>query len=87
MLETGSVVIATHGRDKGRLYLVVSAEHDRVGIADGGRRRLEKPKLKNPAHLQSTGYTIPPEQLTGNKRLKRLLGEIGQRETANSQAN
>lgn len=87
MLQAGRVVFATHGRDKGSLYLVVGSVGDRVLIADGRRRKLQRPKAKNPAHLTATAYSIPTERVTGNDRLRRLLGEHSQRQEAKQKVN
>ena len=73
MFETGSIVYAISGRDKGSYYLVVSCETDRVFIADGRRRTLQKPKIKNPIHLTDTGEKLTLKDVTGNKKLKTLL--------------
>lgn len=52
----GQVVYSKSGHDKGLPFIVISAEGDYVRIADGKRRRLEKPKLKKIKHLQKTNY-------------------------------
>ena len=73
MFEIGSIVYALSGRDKGSYYLIVSRKENRIFIADGRRRTLQKPKVKNHIHLSDTGEKIALEEVTGNKKLKALL--------------
>jgi len=40
------------GHDKGRLYMIVRIEGDRVGLCDGERRCLAGPKYKKKKHIQ-----------------------------------
>ncbi|MBE3574807.1 MAG: KOW domain-containing RNA-binding protein [Firmicutes bacterium] len=57
----GQVVISRAGRDHGRAYVVVRmAEPPYVWVADGGLRRLARPKKKNVRHLQATRYVALP---------------------------
>lgn len=70
------MVLAIKGRDKGGYYLVLGSEKERVLIADGRRRKLSSPKAKNPAHLLPTDTIIPLGEVTGNKKLKTLLGGL-----------
>lgn len=83
MLETGRVVLATSGRDKGSYYLVLGSEKERVLIADGRRRKLAAPKKKNPNHLTPTDIIIPICEVTGNRKLKALLSGYNLGEDAN----
>lgn len=55
-LDVGQLVRSTAGRDQGALYVVVG--HQGTGtilVADGRRRPLERPKRKNPRHLNPIG--------------------------------
>lgn len=75
--KKGYVVISMAGRDKG-YYLAVIGTDDENGfvvVADGKERPLERPKRKNPKHLQKTNYKIDLEQLT-DKKLRRFLNDI-----------
>ena len=45
-IKKGSIVRAKAGRDKGSFFIVVSVDCNFAFIADGKRRRLEKPKMK-----------------------------------------
>ena len=49
---TGRIVTPKAGQDQGRAFLVIgTADDGRLLIADGKRRRIARPKKKNPAHL------------------------------------
>lgn len=51
----GRVVEVVRGRDAGELAVVIAREASRfVWIADGSKRRVEKPKKKNALHLRNT---------------------------------
>lgn len=53
--DIGRVVEVMRGRDAGLLVVVVAREPERfVWVADGDKRRAEKPKKKNVLHLRST---------------------------------
>lgn len=55
-IEIGSAVISKAGRDRGRLFLVVAeVDGDFVLVADGGLRRMDRPKKKRRRHLKPTG--------------------------------
>ena len=47
----GSIVLATAGRDQDGLFFVVGQADGFLLLADGKRRKLERPKRKNPRHL------------------------------------
>ena len=47
----GSIVLATAGRDQEDLFFVVGTAEGRLLLADGKRRKLSRPKEKNPAHV------------------------------------
>ena len=52
-VSIGQVVKNTSGRDTSRLFFIVKIIDDKyVYIADGKKRKLEKPKLKKVKHLQ-----------------------------------
>ncbi len=48
----GRIVTALCGHDKDRLYLVVGEANGYLFLADGKRRRLEKPKRKKIKHIR-----------------------------------
>jgi len=85
-VRLGQVVVSRAGRDQGEVYAVVGrAGEGFVLVADGLRRKLEKPKRKNLRHLLITPRVITEveEKLTkgirlNNAELRRRLNEAGQ---------
>ncbi|HHU33433.1 MAG: RNA-binding protein [Zhaonellaceae bacterium] len=60
-LRLGQLVYSKAGRDKGKVFLVISiASSSLVYVADGEMRKLEKPKKKNVRHLHNTGIIAEP---------------------------
>jgi ribosomal protein L14E/L6E/L27E len=54
------VVQSTQGRDRGRLFIVVSVVDDEfVLMADGGLRKAEHPKRKKIKHLHAKPVFFP----------------------------
>ena len=51
------VVESRAGHDKGRLYLVIGAEGQRLLLADGRIRTLARPKVKSQKHVRPTART------------------------------
>lgn len=54
----GSLVYSRAGRDKGGLFLVLSAEENHAYIADGNTRKISAPKRKNVRHLNKTNTVL-----------------------------
>ncbi len=54
----GSLVYSRAGRDKGGLFLVLSAEKNYAFIANGETRSVSKPKKKNIKHLNKTNTVL-----------------------------
>ncbi|MBQ7977955.1 MAG: KOW domain-containing RNA-binding protein [Clostridia bacterium] len=52
--ELGQVVLSTQGHDKGKSYVVVKVEDERVLVCDGTYKCIKNPKRKNPNHLKTT---------------------------------
>ena len=79
MLEIGSIVKSTAGRDKNYLLCVVGYEDGLVLVADGKERPLERPKKKNPNHLAPLLQLQPLTwELRGNKALRKALNRISE---------
>ncbi len=75
MIRVGSVVISKAGRDKGKKLIVVEMESDEYAlVADGGLRKVEKPKKKKLRHLQSTQEVYGGE--LSNSFIKDYLGGV-----------
>jgi ribosomal protein L14E/L6E/L27E len=73
-MKVGQVVRSVAGHDKNRFYLVVELRgEEKALIADGKRRKLEKPKLKNTKHLGATTTILNVEEMRTNKSLKAAL--------------
>ena len=70
--QPGMIVLAKAGRDAGRFFLVTSLAGQDLMLADGERRKLQKPKRKNPVHVQATSHTLPLDALT-DKALRQAL--------------
>ena len=51
-IAVADVVMATAGRDKGKLFYVLSAQEPLLWLANGKDRTLEKPKLKKCKHVE-----------------------------------
>ena len=50
-MTKGSIVLANAGRDQDGVFFVVGEADGFVLLADGKRRKLERPKRKNPVHV------------------------------------
>lgn len=73
MLKKGSVVKTIAGHDKDKFYVVLRVEGNRVFIADGKSRKLEKPKCKNVKHIRITQTALDMEIVKTDKRLRTEL--------------
>ena len=51
-LEKGMFARSLAGHDRGKLYIVLDAEGDRILLTDGKLRPVGKPKIKNRIHIQ-----------------------------------
>ena len=78
MLKTGNIVKSVCGRDKDRFYLVVGVEQGFALIADGKVRKLASPKKKSLKHLEITDNTLSLADVTGDKKLRKLLAPMQQ---------
>ena len=76
----GNVVFSKAGRDKGRFMVVVGLKEDGLLVADGKERPLDRPKLKNPKHLQKTNTILEKEQYSTNKSLRRALSAFAKQQ-------
>ncbi len=75
-IEVGRVVRSKAGHDSNDIFAVVGSDVNYVYISDGKERRVEKPKRKNPKHIEITSYVLSPEEMAANGRLKKALGRI-----------
>ena len=72
-IQLCDIVRATAGRDTGRLFLVVGFCGNRALLADGKRRKREKPKLKGLRHIEYAGAAPVGSHTISNKEIIRLL--------------
>ncbi len=86
-ISVGDVVLCTAGRDKEKVFAVLSVNDKEAFIADGKTRRVENPKKKNLKHLvkicsdysKELSEQINGGQAVGNKSLKRKLAAVKQK--------
>ena len=50
-MERSDIVLSQQGRDKGRLMMVLDTDAEYLLLADGRRRRVERPKRKKIRHV------------------------------------
>ena len=62
------------GHDKGSLYLVIEKKDSQVILADGKYHTLDKPKKKNPKHIQMI-KDVPDEVIAENDKFEKLTNE------------
>ncbi|MBC8585961.1 KOW domain-containing RNA-binding protein [Youxingia wuxianensis] len=79
----GCVVKATAGRDADGFYVVCGIENGFVLLADGKRRKLEKPKKKNVKHVRKTNMQLDLNVITTDKGLRRALSPLNVNEGGN----
>lgn len=72
----GKVVYSKAGRDKGKFMVIVGVNGYLPLVCDGKERPLERPKLKNPKHLQYTNILLEPQQYNSNKALRCALAAL-----------
>ena len=65
--EKGEAVISLQGRDKDKYYVIVEVQGDRVLVADGVKRKLNNPKMKNVKHLRLLPRNISEEGIKWDK--------------------
>ena len=83
---TGWIVRSDAGRDKGEVFCVIGVDREeRLLLADGKRRKADRPKAKKPGHVtvlsdhqsmfdHPTIEKLRQGQALTNKELRRALG-------------
>ena len=61
----GQVVFSKSGRDKGKIFVILSVEAEYLYLVDGKLRTLDRPKKKKIKHVQPTNHIA---DLTTNGR-------------------
>ena len=74
--KRGQIVISTAGHDKGEMLVIAGFEKTQVLVCDGKHRLLEKPKGKNPKHLEATDRLLDKDSMATNKMLRKTLNKI-----------
>lgn len=55
--KVGDIVISLSGHDKNQLFIVVSIDKNGyLAIINGGQRKKDKPKTKNPKHVKFVAH-------------------------------
>ena len=75
-IKPGMVVRSLSGHDQASFYLFVKTDQNFVYIADGRRRKLFKPKRKNPRHLQKTNRIVSLEEADTDRKIRRALHDL-----------
>lgn len=70
--QRGCVVRSTAGR----LLAVTAVTSSGVEVCDGKERKLLRPKIKNPKHLEPTSLRVTQEELAFDSRLRRALRRL-----------
>lgn len=74
-IQKGSIVRALAGRDKGGFFVVLDTEGSFALIADGKRRRIQRPKRKKLKHLAPTN-TVYNGSTQTNPQIRKALREF-----------
>ena len=76
-LVEGQVVRSLSGRDKGKFQIVIKLlDNNFVQVADGKRRKLERPELEKIKHLQKTNSVFDMTDVTNDSHIRKLLKEF-----------
>ena len=81
-LRIGQLVWSTQGRDAGRYYLVTGFTGDRVLVADGEVRTVNRPKKKNIRHLKA--LPVVDEEISSKVAAGRKLSDADIRKALRS---
>jgi len=70
-IAKSNIVKAIAGRDAGSYFFVLATEGDFLLLADGKRRRLERPKRKRRKHVALVGESQSPvaEKIRSNEKI------------------
>ena len=82
-IARSNIVKSIAGRDAGSLFFVLATEGDFLLLADGKRRRVEKPKRKRRKHVVLVGEThslvaekIGSSEKITNSELRKAIAAI-----------
>ena len=70
--KLGAFAVPKAGHDRGKVYVAVGWEDGKYLLADGKIRTLEKPRRKQPKHLEflQTGEDLAEAFLTGERPMR-----------------
>lgn len=71
----GSIVKAVAGREKNTFFVVLDCDSVFAYIADGKRRKVEKPKKKKLIHISPTG-TVIEGSIKTNPQIRKILNNF-----------
>ena len=67
---TGMMAKSLAGHDKNKIYMVLTADEDRVHLVDGKYKTIEHPKMKKRKHVQiDTHVSEWIRQIVDNKQI------------------
>lgn len=70
-LEIGALVVSANGRDTGTVLAVIGRTDTHLILANGRKRRIEKPKLKKIKHVKKLDAELEGETVS-----KLIKGEL-----------
>ena len=76
MFKIGSIVRGNAGRDSDNYFAVVGVDENYVYLCDGKERPLERPKRKNPKHVDATSFEVDVQNMATNRRLRKALSQM-----------
>ena len=76
LFKVGQIVKSTAGHDKGGLFVVAAAENGKVLLCDGKERPIEKPKHKNPKHIEIVISQTDEGLMESNSKLRKTLNKL-----------
>lgn len=76
----GKLAISKSGHDKDSIYVIIKEDADKVLLADGRLKPVEKPKRKNKKHIQiikklpeEVTEMLPQDREFRNEEVKRAI--------------
>ena len=71
----GRIARSAAGRDKNEWLVIVGEQNGEYLVCNGKDRPLERPKRKNPRHLELTDDSLPTEGIKTNRALRTALAQ------------
>ena len=73
-MKIGDVALATAGKEKGQLFVIVALDDKYVYLSDGKRLKANKPKKKSFKHIKKIGGEALGDQVVDkNERVNALI--------------